>query len=287
MSRILFWDPGHGSSASVAAVCAVTMGLHFPLRVLLFNDGRHGSGVEEGLRAGSRHASEAGSGESGILGSRLSEYGIEALLRLSASGMLTKANYSDYTLPVIRGRLDLATGFRAGGLHGTSELSEGQDLLELALAAEQSYDLVLRHAPRIRELPEALAGSEEEVVVAVLQQRRSQLDDFFDALAKQTVTSRRKLCVILAPYDSGSGLNLANLKRRYRRALPVFGIPYDTEFANAWNDRDILSFFRRYRLLPKRGGSREAVLASCRDLSRNLLELTGKATLQAARERGA
>lgn len=288
MSRILFWDPGHGSSASVAAACAVTMGVHYPLRVLLFNEGCHGSGVEEGLRAGSRHAPEAISGgASGTLDSRLSEYGIEALLRLSDSGLLTKANYADYTLPVIRGRLDLATGFRADGLHGTSKLSEGRDLLELALAAEQSYDLVLRHTPQIRELPEALAGSEEEIVVAVLQQQRAQLDDFFDALAKQTVTSRRKLCVVLAPYDSDSGLNLANLKRRYRRALPVFGIPYDTEFANAWNDRDILSFFRRYRLLPKRGSSREDVLASCRDLSRNLIELAGKAAVQAARGRGA
>lgn len=289
MSRVMFWDPGHGYAANVAAACAVTVGLHYPLRVLLFNDGRHGSGVEEGLRAGSRHTPESGPGNTGAMDTRLSEYGADALLRLSASGLLTKANYSDYTLPVIRGRLDLATGVRAGDLRGTSGFDEGEGLLELAMAAEQSYDLVLRHAPRIRELPEASAGSEEEIVVAVMQQRRSQLDDFFAALANQPLAGRRKLCVVLAPYDPGCTLNLANLKRRYRSDLPVHGIPYDTEFADAWNDRDVLSFFRRYRLLPKRGGSREAMLSCCRDLSRNLLELAGagQAAGQTTRERGA
>lgn len=59
MSMVMFWDPGHGYAANVAAACAVTVGLHYPLRVLLLNDGRHGSGVEEGLRAGSRHAPES------------------------------------------------------------------------------------------------------------------------------------------------------------------------------------------------------------------------------------
>lgn len=151
MSMVMFWDPGHGYAANVAAACAVTVGLHYPLRVLLLNDGRHGSGVEEGLRAGSRHAPESGPGDTGAMDTRLSEYGADALLRLSASGLLTKANYSDYTLPVIRGRLDLATGVRAGDLRGTSGFGEGEGLLELAMAAEQSYDLVLRHAPRIRE----------------------------------------------------------------------------------------------------------------------------------------
>lgn len=79
--------------------------------------------------------------------------------------------------------------------------------------------------------------------MAVLQQRRSQLDDFFAALANQPLAGRRKLCVVLAPYDPGCALNLANLKRRYHSDLPVHGIPYDTEFADAWSDRDVLSFF--------------------------------------------
>lgn len=270
MSRLVFWDSGHGGAAEVAAACAITLGLHYPLRALLFNDGRSGDGVEGGLRLDGRQNAASGEAEA------LFEHGVEALLRLSASRRLTSSNFADYTLPLLRGRLDLVSGTRTGSLGGTGAVE--REIGELLAAAEQAYDLVVLQARGRGRLGEVLAARRnEDVIVAVLPQRRTQLEDFFAEAGQNRARLRQKLCLAVHPYDPQSGWSLANLKRRYGSTLPMIGIPYHSEFTDAWNDRELLAFFRRYRFLLKKGGSRESLLAGYRELASRLLELSGQA----------
>ncbi|MGG6311055.1 hypothetical protein [Paenibacillus macerans] len=269
MSRLVFWDAGQAAAAEVAVACAVTLGLHYPQRVLLVNEGRIGCGVEEGLRPSGLSSAEAAAAE-------LAEHGIDALLRLLRSRRLSPGNFADYTLPVLQGRLDLVSGTRNGSAARAG--AEAEEINELLRTAELAYDLVLSCVEGRRRLSEALRTLQGgDVIVAVVPQRLGLLDDFFAEVAPISAKLEHRICLAIQPFDPSSRWNLTNLKRRYRSRLPMFGIPYHSEFADAWNDRESLAFLRKYKLLSKRGGSRGELLEVYREMSGKVLELSGKA----------
>ena len=284
MTRIMFWDPGHGGAAHLAVGCAVTLALHHTKRILLLNVGSS-YGMEEGLRTGIRDTD--GDGLDQAL--PFSEHGLDALLRVSESGRLTKANFSDYTLPLIGGRLDLACGSRSENSDVTGTTISDKKKRDLLVVADQSYDLLMLHSHNKCPIMDTIASQHCDVTLVVLEQKRIQLDAFFSELSQMPEPERRKLNIAIAlyPYDPHSSWSLANIKRRYNVSLPFFSIPYNTEFADAWNSREALSFFRKYKLVFSKGGAREALLGSYRKLSQHLLEKAGSITAHSTSGKGA
>lgn len=281
MTRIMFWDPGHGGAAHLAVGCAVTLAIQHSKRMLLLNVGSASYGVEEGLRTELR--------DTGGLGQTLpfSEHGLDALLRVSESGRLTKANFSDYTLPLVGGRLDLACGSISESSHATGTTIKDTKISDLLKVADQRYDLLMLHMHDKRPIMDAFAAQNYDVTLVVLEQKRVQLDAFFSELSQMPEPERRKLNIAIYPYDPQSSWSLANIKRRYSVSLPLFSIPYNTEFADAWNSRETLSFFRKYKLILGKGGAREALLGSYRKLSQCLLEKAGNTSVHSTSGKGA
>lgn len=264
MSRLVFWDGGLGGAAEAAVATAVMLGLRFPQRLLLVNEGPAGFGLEEGIRQTVRLHGET-YGEEAI-----PEHGLDALLRLQASGRLARNNFADYTVPLLRGRLDLVCGTRLGDSAWSA--AERRDVAEVLAMADQSYDglVLLAHGQRLSEV---LRNQREgDVLVAVLPHRLRILDDRYAEIAPFLNGSKTKLIMVLSPFDPRSRWGINNVKRRYPVSLPMIGIPHHTGFSDAWNDRNILAYFRQSSLWPKRGGDRELLLKGYRALGDKLME---------------
>lgn len=280
MSRIVCWDNGLGMSSVVAASVSVMLGLHYDLNVLLVNESKYGEGVEGGFPV---------DGAVRCDGALPSEQGMDALMRMAVSGRLSSGNFTDYTRPILQRKLDLVSGSVTTPKRLTDTMFQVKS--EVLNVAEVSYDLVIsqaswngymnQHTKHNNNLPY------QEIIVVVLDQQRQRLDDFFGNAEYDSMLSERCWVCVLANYDERSRWSIQNIKRRYQCGVPVFGIPYLTEHHDAWNNRELLRFFGRYRMLPRKGGKREMLIESYRHLTQGLLELTGRHSAGKQSMRGA
>ncbi|AZK47383.1 hypothetical protein [Paenibacillus lentus] len=264
MSKIIFWDLGYGGSAEVAAAFSVQAGLHDKYHLLLMNYGYSGTGVEEGFLTRNRELDRD-------LRLPVQDYGMEALMRLAESGRLYQANMMDYTYPLLQGRLDLADGMQTNS--DPRDPAYFQHLEAILNMAERYYDIIVT---QVSGLESILMDSlrEDDILIAVLRQNRVELDTFFKLVdVSDAGRGNKPMALVIPHYDAASKWSLQNIKRRYNCEAPMIGIPYHTEFNDAWNGQDIIGFFRRYRLLKGRGYEREQFLFSCKELAR--LALTG------------
>lgn len=259
MSKVVFWDLGYGGSAEVAAAFGVQAGLHEKYHFLLMNCGYSGTGLEEGFPPRDNELGKE-------LRMPVQDHGMEALLRLAESGKLLQANMTDYTYPLLQGRLDLAEGMQS--ISNSRHPLHSVELEAILNMAERLYDIIIMqlsgagslYSDRLRE---------EDTLIAVLRQNRLELDTFFEMAGRsETIRGIAPLAIVIHQYDAASKWSLQNIKRRYNCEVPMIGIPYHTEFSDAWNGQDIISFFRRYRLLKGRGYEREQFLFSCKELVR-------------------
>ncbi len=282
MSRITFWDYGNDGSSEIAAAGAVGMALTYPGRVLLLNKDKAGAGVEAGFSIPGKLQERAES--------PLEEYGIEALLRLAANQRLRAANFSDYTHPVIKGKLDLVSGCREESVGRSHEL--GETLQSVYSAAQQAYDLIFTRSRISGDsafLPSPLHPPASRVIsVAVLRQNRLELERFFEETATEQHNLRFADAVVLQHYDSRSHWSASNIRRRFGCKLPLYVIPHSTEFMDAWNNMNIVKFITLHRLMPRRGPVKENMLSGLANLCHGLYSLTSRRTADVRRsEKGA
>ncbi|WP_055107984.1 hypothetical protein [Paenibacillus ihumii] len=262
MSKIVFWDMGYGGSAEVAGAFGVQAGLHEKYHLLLLNCGYAGTGMEEGFPPRDMVLDHD-------LRLPVRDQGMEALQRLAESGRLPQCNLMDYTYPLLPGRLDLADGLQAKGESVRHSLPPAE-LGAIVSMAEQCYDIVIMQESALNaSLLDNPGLRKDDTLIAVLRQNRVELDTFFEMSGTSAFSNgSTPQAIIVHQYDAASKWSLQNIKRRYNCDVAMIGIPYHTEFSDAWNGQDIISFFRRYRLLKGRGYEREQFLFSCKELVR-------------------
>lgn len=266
MSRIVFWDFGHGGAEGIAAAVAIAVALYHRQHILLVNEAEAGYGVEQGFPV-QDHIAAAGDGK------MVAETGTEALLRLLHNRRLSRHNFADYTRPLINGRLDLVAGARGGIDKQVDEIL----LQQLYAIAEDSYELVLLHRSG-RFIPNE--ELEPELLFPVLHQNRTELDHFFELYRSSLQNSANRVSgIVLRNYDRQAKWNIANIRRYYDCDLPIYGICYETGFADAWNERDLLRYFRRIQLPGRTGTKRGTLLEALQELAEGVIELCGKYTV--------
>ncbi|MGG4553549.1 hypothetical protein MKX50_13590 [Paenibacillus sp. FSL W8-0186] len=272
MSKVVFWDMGYGGSAEVAAAFGVQGGLHEKYHLLLMNCGAAGTGIEEGFSLRDKEMEDD-------LGLPVQDHGMEALIRLAESERLLQADMKDYTYPLLPGRLDMVDGLKPVGA-GTSEMLLSAELGAILNIAERYYDIIVMQLSGVHALVQNnWLPRSEDTLVAVLRQNRVELDTFFEMNGSMERTdSVMPQAIVIHQYDAASKWSLQNIKRRYNCEVPMIGIPYHTEFSDAWNGQDIIAFFRRYRLLKGRGYEREQFLFSCKELVRLALSAKERAS---------
>ncbi|WP_435925496.1 hypothetical protein [Paenibacillus sp. DYY-L-2] len=263
MSKVVFWDYGHGGAAEMAASCAICMALTDPGRVLLFNEEPSGTGVETGFFR--RETSRLPAPSPAV------ETGREALLRLAANHRLTKANFIDYTHPILKGRMDLVRGGLPDG--GPGSAVDGNKLDSIYRVADQVYDWIFTRSLSnpISDQGSNRAGESREIRIAVLRQNRAELERFFEGKAVSTGGEPSLVdMIVFDHYDPSSHWSAGNIRRRFNCSVPIYTVPYSTAFRDAWNDAELLRNMRLHRLKalgkPERQGTLPGIYKVCEGL---------------------
>jgi len=281
MSTIAFWSPlqgGSGNSAHAAAAAA-TIAMDYRLKLLLAHGGMAKERVE-----GAFPASAYALDHTLVT---FQDHGMDALERLCMNRRLNRENLRDYTLPLLTDRLDLVQGNVKP--EGTMPGYRKQLLQSICVVANQCYDLVLADAgcgrPKEGSGDQALLESSDLVVVS-MNQGIEGLNSFFKNGGCPPIIQEKPHIIVLGRYDKYSHCTLNNVKRRFGYKGSIHGIPYTTDFLDAWNMRGILPFLQRSRSLNGRQPA-AAFLASIRSLAKDMLTQLEMTSMLKLVERGA
>ncbi|WP_433946592.1 hypothetical protein [Paenibacillus sp. SN-8-1] len=262
MTTVAFWDYGQVGTSQIAVPLAVITSLDYRIRTLLTQTGKRRSGIDEPFKEDKRYSSD--------LIARPNEQGMDSLMRLSSSGILNKKNISDYTMPLIHERLDMAPGpeFGEAGLLRYQEY-QFNHLLQVA---NERYDLVLIDSPGTGVLNE-MTMKAGEVMVVLLKQNTRLLETYFEEAKYNPLLANKPHVLVLHHYDADQHCSISNIKRKYSCKAPIIGIPYNREFADAWNSREVIEFFRRNYISSRRNVPGSKYIEPVRRLSQKVLEL--------------
>ncbi|MEC0239537.1 hypothetical protein P4H66_06660 [Paenibacillus dokdonensis] len=281
MSKVVFWSPlqgGSGNSAHASAA-AISIGMEYRLKLLLAHGGMAKERVEGAFQTGANALDHSFIS--------FQDHGMDALERLCLNRRLSRDNIRDYTLPLLPERLDLVQGNAKS--EGTMPGYRKELLQSICAVANQSYDLVLADAgcgiPKDGSGDLALLETADLIIVS-LNQCIEGLDLFFKDGGRPPVMNEKPYILVLGRYDKYSHCTLNNVKRRFGYKGTIHGIPYTTDFLDAWNMRSVLPFLQRSRNLSNRQPS-AAFLESIRSLNKDILTQLDMTTALKLVERGA
>ncbi|GAB6990070.1 hypothetical protein [Paenibacillus pini] len=281
MSTVAFWSPLQGGSGSTAHTAAVAscIGMDYRLRMLLGHGGMAGERIEGAFPANRT-----------TMDSLLSfqDQGMDALERLCVNRRLNRDNFRDYTISLLPERLDIVTG--NGKKEGTMPGYRPQLLNTIMTVANQYYDLVAMDAGcgcdgSRHPGDQALLDSADLVVVSLTQSIQG-LEEFFTGENVPGVLKDKPYMIVMGRYDRDSHCTLQNVKRRFGFKGSIHGIPYSTDFMDAWNMHGVMSYMQRSRNLNARHPSSK-FYESIRGLSKDILNTLDIPTAVKAVERGA
>ncbi|MCR8642104.1 chromosome partitioning protein ParA [Paenibacillus sp. N1-5-1-14] len=176
--------------------------------------------------------------------------GIEALVRLARSNLLTADNMKDYTLPILKDRLDL--------LVGPHKKQQAFDEMMLDImpkitgSAKLQYDHIWIdvNSDLTNPLTEQVM-LESDLIVVNLNQNIHVLERFFAMREGHPILEKVPFVLVLGQYDRHSKYTVNNIARRFKYKQPIYTVPHCAEFLDAWNDQQVLDFFVRNRHVKK------------------------------------
>ncbi|MCJ8012536.1 hypothetical protein MUG84_12425 [Paenibacillus sp. KQZ6P-2] len=282
MSTVVFWSPlqgGSGNSAHTAAA-AISMGMDYRLKLLLAHGGMAKERIEGAFQIGAYTLDQS------LIS--FQDHGMDAIERLCVNRRLNRENLRDYTLPLLPDRLDLIQG--NAKLEGTMPGYRKQLIQAICSVANQSYDLVIADAGcgihSNEESGDTALLEAADLIVVSLNQCVEGLELFFKDGRCPAVIKEKPHIVVLGRYDKYSHCTLNNVKRRFGYKGSIHGIPYNTDFLDAWNMRSVLPYIQRSRNLNSRHPS-AAFLESVRSLTKDILTQLEMTSVLKLVERGA
>lgn len=247
MSIITFWSPDHGrgNTANCAAIGAM-IGLEYDIRTLIARTHFGDSRLEDvflkpkELQLKNLVTSAA--------------TGMDSVERLFKTKRLDASGISNYALSLQSGRLDILTGTSRAD-------ASGHEGIEHVFAA--IFDEAKRYYQAI--ILDVAGGCEHKVSNQLIQSadlvviNLSQDMKLFERYVCQekwpTGLQSKSKIILLGQYDPHSKYNVANIRRKFGIRDPIFAIPYCSDYRDAFNDKDVLGWFRRVRHADRRQGS--------------------------------
>jgi MinD-like ATPase involved in chromosome partitioning or flagellar assembly len=154
----------------------------------------------------------------------------------------------DYTLPLLKDRLDLLPGSNKPDKTFIPAMKEVlQPLLD---TAKRYYDLTLIDggSGTGSGWTQALLKNADLAVVS-LNQNRFVLERFFqqqDGFLKET----KQIILVLGRYDRHSGQTAKNTARKHKASVPLYPVPHHAGFMDASQDGRAIDFMFRNRSVP-------------------------------------
>ena len=232
MRTIALWSPlpGGSGTTALAASLPLVMALEFKVRTLLLHGGAAGERVEQAFslkRQSMDHSMIT-----------FQDHGWSAVERLAASGRLKPENICDYTAPILPERLDLLGASHVHKPEGDDQ--QGRLMEQVLKTASRGYDLIVADAGNGKpsSIDRQILRTADLILIGLNQNMRS-LEDFFQSEQLDGVFQEKAVGFVVGRYDRSSHCTVQNIKRRFALKGIVEGIPYSSEFTDAWNHRSI------------------------------------------------
>lgn len=282
MSTVAFWSPLQGGSGSTAHTISVAsmIGLEYRVRMLLGHGGAVGERVEGAFQSG-----QVALDHSFV---SFNDCGMDALERLCLNRRLNKENIRDYTIPLMPERFDFVTG--NAKKEGTLPGYRPSLLPSILSCANEYYDLVLMDAGCGNEDLDnkgdgALLNNADLIVVSLTQNIKA-LEAFFSGGKLPEALHNKPYIIVVGRYDRDSHCTLQNMKRRFKFKGSIHGIPYSTDFLDAWNMQAVLPFIHRSRHMNSHQ-SAAPFYESIRSLAKDIMDQLNLSSSIKMMERGA
>lgn len=236
--NVVFWSPVPGQTGNTTnlAAAAALLGLECSSRLLLFGHLQSRRAVME--QAFMKRRTE--SREPGFA----ADSGIDALARLAQNGKLSPEMIRDYTLPLLKDRLDLLPGSNKPDktfIPGMKEV-----LLPLLESAKRYYDLILIDggSGTGSGWTQELLKSADLVVVS-LNQSRYVWERFFQQ--QELLLNGKMRLLVVGQYDRHSQHTAKNIARQHRMSVPLYPVPHLAAFMDASQEGRAIDFLFRNR----------------------------------------
>ncbi|MGY3386799.1 hypothetical protein ACVWZB_004753 [Paenibacillus polymyxa] len=237
MAIIAFWSPDHGRGNTANAVAVGTMmGLDYDIRTLIAQTQSNRTNLETVFM-------KAKEVQFRNLINPVSS-GIDNLERLVKSRRLSAESISNNAISLESGRLDL--------LKGTQKKVDSEEYPAIAAAifseAKRYYQSIVLdlHSGHKDGVTKQLV-KEADLVVVNLSQDRFLLERFIRQEDWPEELENKRKIILIGQYDKNSKYNLSNIKRNFKVQDPLFGLSYCPGYRDAFNDMDVLNWFRRTR----------------------------------------
>lgn len=271
MGQVSFWSMVHGQTGNTANAAAVAsiIGLEYDLRTLVGQTQFARSNLEGALLREKEKRLGMISG--------FSDTGIDALERLARAGRLTPEAVKDNAVVLEKNRLDILLGTTKPDEQFYSNMSEVVPTI-FRYANEYYHTVILDlHSGKNNPLTNTLLSSSDLICVS-LSQNLDLLDEFFSQKDWPDALRGKPIFLVLGQYDQDSKYSAANIrryiKRKYDASYPLFTVPYNTGFRDAFNDKNVLNWCRKNRNVSKRH-PHYFFFQEVRRLARAILEETG------------
>ncbi|MFD5853169.1 hypothetical protein ACFWGC_23745 [Cytobacillus pseudoceanisediminis] len=243
MSIIGFWGTVHGQVSTTSNVIAIStmLALENQIKTMITQTQSSHSTLESSLVKGTN--------DGGLL--TFSDTGLDALERLARSNRLTPDKVSDYTLSLLKGRLELLAGAVRPDASTFDNISEVIDLI-LAVAKE-CYELCFidAHSGTKNDITKRVL-KESDLIVVNLNQNIHVLNRFFQKDDYLSELDSKPYIIVISQYDPKSHLTVKNIQRKYKCKAPIFTVPYNTNFRDACNQQNVMEYFLRARNFTKK-----------------------------------
>ncbi|WP_442600866.1 chromosome partitioning protein ParA [Paenibacillus sp. KN14-4R] len=244
MSQIAFWGSARGQAGTTGNLIALATiaGLEYMTKNLIAHTNGMWSTIE------TAYVKQRVQQDQHLLD--MTNTGIDALTRLARSNLLTADNMKDYTLPILKERLDLLVG-----PHNEQEAFDENmiKVMPMIMAhAKQHYDHIwIDVNSETSNLLTQQVMQAADLIVVNLNQNIQVLDRFFSKEHWPAALDQVPYIIVLGQYDRHSKYTVNNIARRFKVKQPIYTVPHCAEFLDAWNDQQVLDFFVRNRNVKK------------------------------------
>ncbi len=245
MSIVTFWNDGKqqtGKTLSAVAI-ATYMAIKHNYKILLIPTGYNDKTINNCFweeRKIKKNLGLFGPNTNIAMGN-----GIEGLTQILKSNKITSQNITNYTKIIFKDTLEILPGF-SGEKEKYDELKE--NYLDIIRAANQYYDLVLVDLDI--EMGEKIVQQileKSNLIVTVLSQRLSSINDFIDKREEMSILKSKKSLILIGRYDKFSKYTVKNISRYMGEKNKVSTIPYNTLFFEACEEAKVPDLFLRLR----------------------------------------
>lgn len=238
----------HGTAAAMVTAAAFQMARsNKKIAILSFCDNEKKNNIEN-FAFTSDDMPDIGNPLAELGDFEFTDAGIDALIRRSETGILTKEHFNNCSMPAVKAQNGLDIVGTTNAENFEDDMTLRFDVAKKVLTvAEELYDYIFvladsQHAELTRKLDEVA----DKIVVVIRQGKAETSFDFPDEI-------KNKISILVADYEAESSFGVRYLKNSYK-AKKIFIMPHSVAYRDACTNGSLVRFALRNASLEETPG---------------------------------